>query len=65
MKDIKNYIIALLAGVLVLTLSTQPSQGAGTSKDAKIVQYSTCLQLAATSYVLMDVGIAKCKKYQP
>jgi hypothetical protein len=65
MKDIKNYIIALLAGALVLTLSTQPSQGAGTSKDAKIVQYSTCLQLAATSYVTMDFALGNCKKYQP
>jgi hypothetical protein len=65
MKDKKNYIIALLAGALVLTLSTQPSQGAGTSKDAKIVQYSTCLQLAATSYVTMDFAIGNCKKYQP
>jgi hypothetical protein len=65
MKDIKNYIIALLAGVLVLTLSTQPSQGAGTSKEAKIVQYTTCLQLAAGSYITLDVAIGNCKKYQP
>jgi hypothetical protein len=65
MKDIKNYIIALLAGVLVLTLSTQPSQGAGTSKDAKIVQYTVCLELATTSYLLMDMSIANCKRYQP
>jgi hypothetical protein len=65
MKDIKNYIIALLAGLIVLTISTQPSQGAGTSKDAMIVQYSTCLQLAATSYLTMDFAIGNCKKYQP
>jgi ABC-type iron transport system FetAB permease component len=65
MKDIKNYIIAVLAGLLVLTLSIQPSQGAGTSKDAKIVQYTTCLQLATSSYLLMDVSIANCKRYQP
>jgi hypothetical protein len=65
MKDIKNYIIALLAGLIVLTISTQPSQGAGTSKDAKIVQYTTCLQLAATSYVTLDIAIGNCKKYKP
>ena len=66
MKDIKNYIIALLAGLLVLTISTQPSQGAGTSKEAKIVQYTVCLQLATTSYFLMDANsIPACKKYQP
>jgi hypothetical protein len=65
MKDIKNYMIALLAGALVLTLSTQPSQGAGTSKDAKIVQYGVCLELATSSYLLLDVSIANCKRYQP
>jgi hypothetical protein len=65
MKDIKNYIIALLAGALVLTLSTQPSQGAGSSRDAKIAQYNICLQLESQDYGAMEKLIANCKKYQP
>ena len=65
MKDIKNYLIAILAGLLVLTLTTQPSIGAGTSKEAKIVQYTVCLQLQTSTYTAMDFIIAQCKKYQP
>jgi hypothetical protein len=65
MKDIKNYIIALLAGLLVLTISTQPSQGAGTSRDAKIAQYNICLQVLSRDYGAVDFLIANCKKYQP
>lgn len=66
MKNYKNYLIALLTGLLVLSLSTQPSQGAGTSKEAKIVQYTVCLNKATDSYVTMDMlSIPACRKYQP
>jgi hypothetical protein len=63
MKNIKNYIIAILAGLLALTLSTQPSQGAGTSKEAKIVQYTHCFSGYGGSEIAL--AISNCKKYQP
>jgi hypothetical protein len=69
MKDIKNYIIALLAGLLVLTISTQPSQGAGTSKEAKTVEYSECLKryaaVANPPFKYLDEHILNCAKYKP
>ena len=36
MKNYKNYLIALLVVLLGASLTIQPSQGAGTSKEAKI-----------------------------
>ena len=68
MNTFKNYIIALLAGLLVLSLFTQPAQSAGISKEAKIVQYTVCMNLAALKYdshYLMDVIIPDCVKYRP
>ena len=51
MKDIKNYIIALLAGVLVFSVATRPTTGpaatpindADVSKSAKAIEYDRCL----------------------
>lgn len=44
MKNYKNYLIALLTGLLVLTLTTQPSIGANKNYDAvKLAEYSACL----------------------
>jgi len=53
MKDIKNYLIAILAGLLVLTLSTQNSNGATvkTYDAVKLVQYDRCLDFFVTSSV--------------
>ena len=47
MKIYKNYLIAVLAGLLVLSLTIQPSQGATTVKlePAKVIQYENCLSL--------------------
>ena len=43
MKDIKNYLIAILAGLLVLTLSTHSAQSAQKKYDAvKLAEYSAC-----------------------
>ncbi len=61
MKNYKNYLIAILSGLLVLSLSTQQAQSAGTSKDAKIVQYAHCLN----GWSGTEVAVAQCKKYQP
>lgn len=65
MKNYKNYLIALLTGLLVLSLSIQPARSAGISKEAKVVQYTVCMNLAATSYVSMDFPISQCAKYWP
>ena len=46
-------------------ITTQPSIGAGTSKEAKIVQYTVCLNKATTSYLELESSIFSCKKYQP
>ena len=44
MKDIKNYLIAILAGLLVLTLSTHSAQSAPKQYDPVILaEYSACL----------------------
>jgi len=69
MKNYKNYLIALLTGLLVLTLTTQPSIGAGKSKEAKTVEYQICLQLmnkdSTGGAVLLDYYITSCAKYRP
>ena len=51
MDKIKNYVIAILTGLLALSLFTQPAQSA-TQKayDAvKLVQYDRCLELTNVS----------------
>lgn len=78
MKNFKNYLIALLAGLLVLTFTTQPS-GAATTKtyDAvKLIQYDRCLDFTITEGVpanrfggnvsiFMPQIIAACSIYKP
>jgi len=40
----KNYLIAILTGLLVLTITTQPSTGASKTYDAvKLAEYTACL----------------------
>jgi len=65
MNNFKNVLIAILTGLLALSLFTLPAQSAGPSQAAKVVQYTVCMNLAATSYVSMDFPIAQCKKFQP
>ena len=44
MNTFKNFLIALLTGLLVLTLTTQPSIGASKKYDAeKLLEYAACL----------------------
>ena len=44
MNNFKNIIIAILTGLLALTLLTQPAQSAPKTYDAvKLVQYEACL----------------------
>jgi hypothetical protein len=69
MKNYKNYVIALLTGLLVLSLSTQQAQSAGTSKEAKIVQYDHCLTNVAlknpTGLHNIEGEIPLCASYKP
>jgi len=69
MKNYKNYVIALLTGLLVLSLSTQQAQSAGTSKEAKIVQYDHCLTNVAilnpSGLHNIDQEIILCSRYKP
>jgi hypothetical protein len=44
MNTFKNYLIAILTGLLVLTITAQPSTGA--SDSAKLVEYERCLAYA-------------------
>jgi hypothetical protein len=45
MNNYKNYLIALLTGLLALSLSTQPSNGAPvkTYDAVKLAEYSACI----------------------
>ena len=78
MKNHKNYIIAILTGLLALSLFTQPAQSVPKTYDAvKLAQYSMCLNANANYAVaLMHVDggngrlspleiIAGCKFFLP
>jgi hypothetical protein len=44
MNNFKNLLIAILTGLLALTLFTQPAQSAPKTYDAvKLIQYEACL----------------------
>ena len=44
MNTFKNYLIALLTGLLVLTITAQPSTGASKTYDAvKLAEYTACI----------------------
>jgi hypothetical protein len=69
MDKIKNYAIAILTGLLVLSLFTQPAQSAGKSKEAKAVEYHVCVDYKMKDYVAFDLMIntilKECAKYRP
>ena len=71
MKDIKNYLIALLAGLLVLTLSTQSSNGAPKTYDAvKLIQYDRCLDRVNLYYNTESLqsfpfDVSRCSIWKP
>jgi len=69
MKNYKNYLIAILSGLLMLSLSTQQAQSAGTSATAKAIQNDHCITMfsgdnkgAAT---FIENIFATCAKYKP
>ena len=69
MDKVKNYVIAILTGLLVLSLFTQPAQSApAKSIEAKAMEYLFCLQSKNLSYSdnqYLDEHIKKCVKYRP
>jgi hypothetical protein len=72
MDKIKNYVIAILTGLLALSLFTQPAQSAGKSKEAKAMEYHVCMSLATqnSSAIIFPVSftddaIKTCAKYRP
>lgn len=66
MDKIKNYLIALLTGLLALTLFTQPAQSAATKSydSVKLAQYSACLVLNSDDYT-WDGVLNFCSSYKP
>ena len=72
MKNHKNYIIAILTGLLALTLSTQNSNGAPvkTYDAVKLIQYDRCLDRvnqyyrdSSLSNFAYDVSV--CSRFKP
>jgi hypothetical protein len=69
MNNFKNLLIALLTGLLALSLFSQPAQSAGISKEAKAIEYAHCLdvQLKSTpnpQFYIPEM-IKTCLKYRP
>ena len=76
MKNYKNYLIALLTGLLALSLSTQQAQSASTTSTAKAILYDKCLDIyiqgnnvsdyrLVPSLYLVDTFASYCAKYKP
>ena len=70
MDKIKNYAIAILAGLLVLSLFTQPAQSAPakTYDAVKVAEYSACLidiALLGAGSLDIDDALIECKKMRP
>jgi hypothetical protein len=73
MNNLKNLLIAVLTGLLALSLFTQPAQSAAISKEAKAIEYAHCLALYRQERVAMlDTyqsavanHISYCVKYRP
>jgi hypothetical protein len=54
MKNIKNYLIAILSGFLVLTLTTQPSIGASKKTPVTLSSSDLTAISQATPYVQLS-----------
>jgi hypothetical protein len=65
MKNFKNLLIAIITGLLGISLFTFPAQGAGKSKEAKTVEYSACLNMYPISELMLEFYIKKCAPYRP
>ena len=69
MDKIKNYVIATLTGLLVLSLFTQPAQSAPakTYDAVKVAEYSACLSYYLNRYSDSNhyTAISDCKSNKP
>jgi hypothetical protein len=75
MDKIKNYAIAILTGLLALSLFTQPAQSAGKTIQAKQMEYLMCLQgidfdakangLYLNALQMLKYTIPKCATFRP
>jgi hypothetical protein len=65
MNNFKNLLIAILIGLLGLSLFTLPAQGAGKSKEAKMIEYARCLELVGDLWISLDTYANVCAKYRP
>ena len=70
MDKIKNYAIAILTGLLVLSLFTQPAQSAPvkTYDAVKVAEYSACLDYWLERYVAntdLTEALDYCKSRRP
>ena len=66
MDNIKNAIIAILTGLLALSLFTQPAQSATKTYDAvKLVQYAACIDDFQGTNGFGTYVLAQCAQYKP
>ena len=69
MNNYKNLLIAILTGLLGLSLFTLPAQGAGKSKEAKAMEYLVCLESKLGNAMYFDLmfsqAVKDCTKYRP
>ena len=71
MSNIKNAIIALLTGLLALSLFTQPAQSATKVYDAvKLTQYDRCLDRVNLYYNTNSLqsfpfDVSSCSPFKP
>jgi hypothetical protein len=69
MNKYKNLLIAILTGLLALSLFTQPAQSAGKSKEAKAMEYLVCLEsklgIPGGFDLIINSAIRECAKYRP
>ena len=69
MNNFKNLLIAILTGLLALSLFTQPAQSAPKTYDAvKLILFTECLRMLNKDNDLvtqMAFPIAQCVIYRP
>jgi hypothetical protein len=70
MNNFKNLLIAILTGLLALSLFTQPAQSASKSKEAKAMEYQVCLHNSwgsnpAMFSLMFSEAIKTCAKHRP
>jgi hypothetical protein len=77
MKNYKNYLITLLTGLLILTVTSQPSNSATTNTASKAIQYDNCIKFYNNNIVgqgsptmtgypeLFTFHLEMCSKYKP